>query len=42
MAKATDLLIIGAGPFCLSLAAYAQHLGIEYQILGKPMGFWEK
>ena len=36
-----DLLIVGAGPFGLSLAAYAQHLGIDYTIAGKPMGFWK-
>lgn len=37
----TDLLIVGAGPFGLSLAAYAQDLGIDYTIAGKPMGFWQ-
>src|SRR5687768_9585755 len=38
----TDLLIIGAGPFGLSLAAYAQDLGIEHLIVGKAMGFWQE
>jgi cation diffusion facilitator CzcD-associated flavoprotein CzcO len=37
----TNLLIIGAGPFGLSLAAYAQYLNIDHQILGEPMGFWK-
>jgi len=37
----TDLLIIGAGPFGLSLAAYAAHLGIEHAIVGEPMAFWK-
>lgn len=36
------LLIIGAGPFGLSLAAEAQHLDIDYMIVGKPMGFWQE
>jgi cation diffusion facilitator CzcD-associated flavoprotein CzcO len=36
----TDLLIIGAGPFGLSMAAHARHLGIEHIIVGKPMHFW--
>jgi cation diffusion facilitator CzcD-associated flavoprotein CzcO len=36
----TDLLIIGAGPFGLSLAAQAQHEQIEHVIVGKPMEFW--
>lgn len=38
----TDLLIIGAGPFGLSLAAYAKHLGIDFLIAGRPMEFWKK
>jgi cation diffusion facilitator CzcD-associated flavoprotein CzcO len=36
----TDLLIVGAGPFGLALAAQAQHQHIEHLILGKPMEFW--
>lgn len=38
----TDLLIIGAGPFGLALAAQAAHLGIEFLVVGKPMEFWRK
>jgi cation diffusion facilitator CzcD-associated flavoprotein CzcO len=38
----TDLLIIGAGPFGLAVAAQAAHDGIEYLIIGKPMGFWRE
>src|SRR5579864_8530895 len=37
---AKQLLIIGAGPYGLSAAAYAKHLGIDYAIAGKPMEFW--
>lgn len=37
----TDLLIIGAGPFGLAMAAYAQHLGIDHVIVGKAMDFWQ-
>ena len=37
----TELLIIGAGPFGLSLAAYAGHLGIDHAVVGEPMGFWK-
>ena len=36
----TELLIIGAGPFGLALAAQAQHEQIEHLIVGKPMEFW--
>src|SRR5437868_4891753 len=38
----TDLLIIGAGPFGLALAAQASHDGIEHLIVGKPMEFWRR
>ena len=38
----TDLLIIGAGPFGLSLAAQAAHDGIEHLVVGKPMEFWRR
>ncbi|WP_189091841.1 NAD(P)-binding domain-containing protein [Deinococcus ruber] len=36
----TELLIIGAGPFGLALAAYSQHLGIPHRVVGRPMEFW--
>ncbi|HET7034404.1 MAG TPA: FAD-dependent oxidoreductase [Thermomicrobiaceae bacterium] len=36
-----ELLIVGAGPFGLALAAYASHLGLDYLIAGEPMGFWQ-
>ena len=38
----TNLLIIGAGPFGLAVAAQASHLGIEHVIAGKPMEFWKQ
>jgi thioredoxin reductase len=41
MEKRTNLLIIGAGPFGLAMAAYAQHLGIDHLVVGKPMEFWQ-
>lgn len=41
LAGRTDLLIIGAGPFGLAMAAYARHLGLDYLIVGQPMGFWK-
>ena len=42
VSRETDLLIIGAGPFGLAIAAQAAHAGIEYLIVGKPMEFWRK
>jgi cation diffusion facilitator CzcD-associated flavoprotein CzcO len=38
----TDLLIIGAGPFGLAIAAQASHAGINHLIVGQPMEFWRK
>lgn len=35
-----DLLIVGAGPFGLSLAAATRDRDIDYRILGEPMSFW--
>ncbi|HEY6975084.1 MAG TPA: NAD(P)-binding domain-containing protein [Chitinophagaceae bacterium] len=37
----TNLLIIGAGPFGLAMAAHAKHLGIDFIMVGKPMEFWK-
>ena len=42
MTLKTDLLIIGAGPFGLSLAAQAKHDGIEHIVVGKSMEFWRR
>jgi cation diffusion facilitator CzcD-associated flavoprotein CzcO len=36
----TELLIVGAGPFGLSLAAAARKVGLDFQIVGRPMSFW--
>jgi cation diffusion facilitator CzcD-associated flavoprotein CzcO len=40
MPRHTELLIIGAGPFGLAMAAYASHHHIGYLIVGHPMSFW--
>jgi len=37
-----SLLIIGAGPFGLSLAVQARHLGIDSEVVGIPMEFWRQ
>jgi cation diffusion facilitator CzcD-associated flavoprotein CzcO len=36
----TSLLVIGAGPYGLSTAAFAMEHGIETTVVGQPMGFW--
>jgi hypothetical protein len=38
----TELLIIDAGPFGLSLATYAGQHGVDYIMVGRPMEFWHK
>jgi FAD-dependent urate hydroxylase len=38
----TNLLIIGAGPFGLALAADARRRGINHLVVGKPMEFWKR
>lgn len=40
--RRTDLLIIGAGPFGLALAAEAHHRGIDHLVVGRPMEFWKR
>ena len=41
MTANVELLIIGAGPFGLSLAAQAAHDQVDHLVLGTPMGYWE-
>jgi cation diffusion facilitator CzcD-associated flavoprotein CzcO len=37
-----ELLVIGAGPYGLSVAALARERGIGCAVLGRPMGFWRE
>jgi cation diffusion facilitator CzcD-associated flavoprotein CzcO len=39
--QSTELLIIGAGPFGLAVAAYAKLSGIAVTVVGEPMAFWK-
>jgi thioredoxin reductase len=38
----TQLLVIGAGPYGLSVAALAAQRGIDTLVVGRPMGFWRE
>ena len=38
----TPLLIVGAGPFGLAMAAEAQDRGVPHVLLGEPMSFWRE
>jgi len=40
MPMTTDIVIIGAGPYGLSLAAHLGHHGIEHRVFGEPMETW--
>jgi FAD-dependent urate hydroxylase len=42
MMTATSLLVVGAGPYGLSAAAFARQHGIETVVVGRPMGFWRE
>ncbi len=37
-----EVVIVGAGPYGLSSAAYLQDAGIEPYVIGKPMAFWKQ
>ncbi len=38
--RSTELLVIGAGPYGLAIAAHARQCGIDTVTVGTPMGFW--
>jgi thioredoxin reductase len=35
-----DVLVIGAGPFGLSISAHLRHRGVEHTVAGRPMDTW--
>jgi thioredoxin reductase len=40
MAQNTDVVIVGSGPYGLSMAAHLRARGIKYRVFGDPMRFW--
>lgn len=36
-----EVVIIGAGPYGLSIAAHLRAHGVDYRIFGRPMAFWQ-
>ncbi|HEX3959523.1 MAG TPA: NAD(P)-binding domain-containing protein [Trebonia sp.] len=36
----SDVLVIGAGPFGLSISAHLRHRGVEHTVVGRPMDTW--
>jgi cation diffusion facilitator CzcD-associated flavoprotein CzcO len=41
MTTTTSLLVVGAGPYALSTAAFARQHGIDTVVVGRPMAFWQ-
>ena len=39
--KKKEVVIVGAGPYGLSMAAYLQDAGVEPYVIGQPMAFWK-
>jgi Pyridine nucleotide-disulphide oxidoreductase len=37
-----EVVVIGAGPYGLSVAAHLRSMGVEFRIFGSPMEFWLK
>ncbi|MDX6319930.1 MAG: FAD-dependent urate hydroxylase, partial [Nocardioidaceae bacterium] len=42
MDQRTDLLVVGAGPYAYSAAAFASANGIDTHVVGRPMAFWRE
>jgi len=40
MSEVVDVVIVGAGPYGLSIAAHLQALGMTFRIFGPPMDVW--
>lgn len=40
MSTSTNITIVGAGPYGLSIAAHLKYLGLQFRIVGSPMHTW--
>jgi cation diffusion facilitator CzcD-associated flavoprotein CzcO len=38
--RSSEVAIVGAGPYGLSVAAHLKHRGVDLRIFGSPMSFW--
>ena len=42
MSGSPDVVVIGAGPYGLSIAAHLRARGVDHRVFGRPMEFWER
>jgi len=40
--KKKEAIVVGAGPYGLSIAAYLQATDVEPYVIGRPMAFWKE
>ena len=40
MNTTTEVTIVGAGPYGLSIAAHLRHMNVNFRIIGSPMHTW--
>jgi cation diffusion facilitator CzcD-associated flavoprotein CzcO len=40
--RACDVVVVGAGPYGLSIAAHLRAAGVDARVFGEPMSFWER
>ena len=41
-AATDDVLVLGAGPYGLSISAHLRWLGIDHRVVGRPMEMWRE
>jgi thioredoxin reductase len=39
--RRTELLVVGAGPYGIAVAAYAKSLGLDVALVGRPLELWK-
>jgi cation diffusion facilitator CzcD-associated flavoprotein CzcO len=42
MRRDPEVVVVGAGPQGLAVAAHLRHAGVETLVVGEPMGFWKR
>jgi pyridine nucleotide-disulfide oxidoreductase len=42
MSQRTEVAIVGAGPYGLSIAAHLRARGVAFRVFGRPMGTWQR